>query len=321
MSGALAFLMRNVHDVPSPREWMLEITSRCNLACPMCLRTSVQFTPGDMDPLFIRHIFESNPHPEALWPYGYGEPLLYAHLFEIIKYAKRNDVTVSISTNGTQLSASIGRRLLQSGLDYLILAFDGATPETYRKYRKGADFDVVKNNIDRFLAMKIRHRCRIHVTVQMILMQETVREASDFRKLWNREGVNCVRVRRDLSERDCTRDVANGRRPCFFLWRGPLFVQAGGTLIPCPYYHGAEPFGDLREQTVEQAWNSPKMTALREAHVSGDLSQFPRCAKCPRYQPSALLAAASFLIGTREIRRFLPIVERVQNSLGVTWFE
>ena len=92
-------------------------------------------------------------------------------------------------------------------------------------------------------------------------------------------------------------------------------------MIPCPYYHGSLPFGDLRTQTVEQAWNSAGMKELRQAHVKGDLSRFPICARCPRYQPHPLLAAASFAAGTGTIRKYIPVAERIQNALGRTFFE
>ena len=323
MKGVLAYLRGSTRQVPSPAEWMLEVTNRCNLACPMCLRDKVDFVTQDMDLQFIYRLFERNPPPNALWPYGYGEPSLYPWLFDVIRHAKTRGVVVSLSTNATTLNEHAGNELLACGLDYLIIAFDGATSETYERYRKGASFDSVKSKVNRFLAKKLSSDSALHVTVQMILMDGTSKETAAFRHMWQKPGVDCVRIREDLLKADSNNNHCNHQkpRPCFFLWRGPLFIQAGGSVIPCPYYHGAEPFGDLRTQTVAEVWNSPKMDQLRKAHLVGDLSSYPLCASCPRYQPHAVLAAASFFINTNGIRRLLPLAERIQQRLNRRLFE
>lgn len=323
MKGLFPFLRRQTRGIPPPVEWMLEVTNRCNLACPMCLRHRVHFQLADMEIDFVTRLLEApNGRPNAIWPYGYGEPLLYPQIFNVIRRAKEKNLVVSLSTNATLLDEAAANELLDSGLDYLIIAFDGATAQTYARYRKPATFDKVKANVERFLALKMARRTSLHVTVQMIHMQGTANEAASFRGQWTRDGVDCVRIREDLlKSRDASAVRTMRHRPCFFLWRGPLFVQAAGTVIPCPYYHGSEPFADLKTQDVQQAWNSPKMEEMRQAHVRGDLSKFPICAACPRYQPHALLASASFLIGTRSIRRYLPVIERMQQMAGKTFFE
>jgi MoaA/NifB/PqqE/SkfB family radical SAM enzyme len=323
----MAYVRKRADGVPLPAEWMLEVTNRCNLACPMCLRDKADFVTADMREEFFQHLLATNPAPDALWPYGYGEPLMYGPLFAVIRHARSRNVVTSVSTNGTRLSRDVAHALLESGLDYLIIAFDGATPETYSRYRKGANFHEVKGNVQRFLDLKVARRSKLHVTIQMIRMEGTADEAGAFRQLWNRPGVDRIRIREDLSKKH---DGVNGlnetasprrHRPCFFLWRGPLFIQAAGTVIPCPYYHGATPVADLKEQTVDQAWNSPDMIELRRAHVMGDLSKFPICGRCPRYQPHPVLAGASFLIGTPGIRRYMPLLERLQDKLGRKFFE
>jgi MoaA/NifB/PqqE/SkfB family radical SAM enzyme len=324
MKALHTFVRGAARGVPPPAEWMLEITNRCNLTCPMCLRHRMSFAAQDMDPHFVRDLLQRNPAPEAIWLYGYGEPLLYPHLFDAIREVKQRRIVACVSTNATLLDDSAGRRLLDSGLDYLIIAFDGATRETYEQYRKGAGFLSTKGKVERFIALKHSLRSRLHLTMQLILLPGNRHQASAFTNMWRRPGVNAVRTREDLLKSDAGALPSKRRgrhRPCFFLWRGPLFIQARGTIIPCPYYHGQAPFGDLQYETAESAWNSPKMQELRNAHLSGDLSRFPVCASCPRYQPHRFLAAASFLLGTRVIRRYLPVLEKLQQKVGWKLFE
>jgi hypothetical protein len=87
-------------------------------------------------------------------------------------------------------------------------------------------------------------------------------------------------------------------------------------MIPCPYYHGSPPFGDLAAQSVPEAWNSEAMRALRSAHLRWDLSGFPVCDGCPRHQPHPILASAGFFVNTHHIRRVLPRLEDIQRRFG-----
>jgi MoaA/NifB/PqqE/SkfB family radical SAM enzyme len=301
--------------------WMAEVTNRCNLACPMCTRETVSFIQQDMDLGFIKRLIDDNPRLESIWPYGFGESLMHPHIFEVIRYARQKGIVVSLSTNGTLLTPENTGQLLRSGLDYLILAIDGATARTYERYRYGARFERVIANVERLLELKNRFNAAIHITVQMIQMQGNAHEIDRFKSMWRRKGVNRVRVRQDLTRKRSPSHADGAHRPCFFLWRGPAFIQAAGTLLPCPYYHGSEPFGDLKSQSMAEAWNSEKMVRLRQAHVSGDLSAFPVCAQCPRYQPNTLVASGSFFVTTGSVRRWLPIMEDVQRWTGVTLFE
>src|SRR2546427_4368169 len=52
------------------------------------------------------------------------------------------------------------------------LAFDGASKETYEKYRVGAVFEKTRENILNFLRKKLERKSPVYVVVQMILLKE-----------------------------------------------------------------------------------------------------------------------------------------------------
>lgn len=322
----LDFLRRRPTCSAPPPEWMIETTNRCNLACPMCTRSSVKFRLADMPPQLFKHLLLEHPQLEAVWPYGFGEPLLHPHIFDLIRTAKELGITVSLSTNATLLTAERSIALLDCKPDYLILAIDAAREETYSVNRSPARFHQTEHNVDEFLRMKVIRGVAVHVTVQMVVLQNNSAEMSAFLRRWKRPGVDIVRLRSDLSHAGLSGSPARGSsqktgRPCFFLWRGPMFIQAAGTVIPCPYYHGARPFGDVRSVTPLAAWNSEQMQSLRKAHVRGDLSAYPVCATCRRHQPHPLLTLLSFFVTTHHVRKHLPYLERFQLRLGATLFE
>jgi wyosine [tRNA(Phe)-imidazoG37] synthetase (radical SAM superfamily) len=82
--------------------------------------------------------------------YNYGEPFLDKRLLEIMRLAKRlvPDVYIGISTNGTVLPAdwseSIVKEQLVSGIKFSI---DGASQETYGRYRVGGSFEKAFKNM------------------------------------------------------------------------------------------------------------------------------------------------------------------------------
>jgi MoaA/NifB/PqqE/SkfB family radical SAM enzyme len=231
-----------------------------------------------------------------------------------------------LSTNITLLDRASCVRLIESQLDYLVLPVDGTIDKTYSSNRGSASLDDIESRIECLLETKSALRSKIHVTVQMVVMRNNASEIEAFRKKWRRPGVDSVRVRDDLSgfpgvRIEGKRSLPSAKRPCFFLWRGPLFVQARGTVIPCVYYLVAEPFGDLRQQSVSEAWNSEQMQSLRAAHLSGDFSLYPLCAACPRHQPQPALASLSFFVTTNHIRRVIPRLEDFQRRFGLKLVE
>lgn len=325
ISRLFDFAFRRVECRVAPQEWMVETTNRCNLKCPMCPRDNTPFPPEDMRLGFFKQLIDRHERLEAVWPYGFGEPLLNPGIFEMIRYAKQNGKTVCLSTNATLLNSERATSLLASGLDYLILAVDG-TDAIYTQNRYPADLSEVEKRIEDFLVLKMEKGSPIHVTVQMVRMMNNRDQVRRFRSRWKRAGVDEIRVRDDLSgipgiTVDVSRRHHQIRRPCFFLWRGPFFVEASGTVIPCPYYHGSDPFAEVRDHSALEAWNAPGMKALRAAHLAGDLTAYPICQRCPRYQPAWLLACISFFVNTYHIRRVFPKLEDIQRQLGMKLFE
>jgi MoaA/NifB/PqqE/SkfB family radical SAM enzyme len=291
----------------------------------MCPRENTPFPLEDMSLAFFKELVGRHGRLEAVWPYGFGEPLLNPHIFEMIRWAKQNGKTVCLSTNATLLDGERAASLLASGLDYLILAVDG-TDAVYTRNRYPAGLSEVERRIEDFLALKMKSGTPIHVTVQMVRMMNNRDQVRRFRSRWKRPGVDAIRVRDDLSGIPgitiaASRQRSQRRRPCFFLWRGPLFVEASGTVIPCPYYHGTSPFAEVRNHSALEAWNAPAMRDLRAAHLKRDLTAYPICRACPRHQPVWLLACASFFVNTHHIRRFFPRLENIQRRLGLKLFE
>src|SRR5262245_29868778 len=119
-----SYVLRETKVAGGPLTLAIESTAKCNLFCPMCPRENIYFPPRDMElSLFRKIIDEGKDYLEFAVPYGVGEPLLNPEIYDMIAYCKSQGVPSGISTNATLLNEETSRRLIESGLDYIILAF------------------------------------------------------------------------------------------------------------------------------------------------------------------------------------------------------
>jgi predicted transcriptional regulator len=87
--------------------------------------------------------------------HNWGEPLLHKQTPEFIRYAKSKEIKVVVHTNlSINLSDEYIQDLVRSGLDQLVISADGASQETYEKYRRGGNISLVRNNMERIQAEK-----------------------------------------------------------------------------------------------------------------------------------------------------------------------
>ena len=147
----------------------VEPVNFCNLQCPLCLTTSMtRSRPSVLLPFetFTQFIDDVGDSLLQLIFWGWGEPLLHPDFSRMVAYAKTRGVIVRTSTNGNvKLKREQAEELVESGLDSIVIAVDGATQETYEKYRKGGCLDTavqISNSFKMFAGKReVRHRLSI----------------------------------------------------------------------------------------------------------------------------------------------------------------
>jgi len=87
--------------------------------------------------------------------YNTSEPLLNKRLPDDIAFANRYQVRTSVSSH-LSLPKLDAERIVESGLDILQVAADGATQAVYERYRRGGQIELVYENISRIVAAKKR---------------------------------------------------------------------------------------------------------------------------------------------------------------------
>jgi radical SAM protein with 4Fe4S-binding SPASM domain len=294
----------------------------------MCPRENLYFPPKDMElSLFKKIIDEGKDYLEFAVPYGVGEPLLNPEIYEMIAYCKQVGIPSGLSTNATVLTEDASRKLIEAGLDYVIFAFDGATRETFEKYRKGADFERVRNNILGFLEVKRKLNSKIFCIIQLVRLKENQSEIPALIRMWRIEGIDEVRIKKDEVHNEGSAIPGENlnrpplKHPCYLLWRGPMYVHYDGTVFPCCYIYPEEPVGNLKKNSLQEIWNSEGMVRLREAHIKGDLRDYRTCRNCPAARPRLPVTLGSFLINTHSVRKAIPFFERMAQLRNISVFE
>lgn len=132
----------------------IEITLRCNLACPMCENPLIKENEGDMTYDQFKGVLDQMPYLISLNLTGIGETLMKKDVWRMLEYAKSKGIYVWFTTNGTLLTEGISKKLVNIGVDELVISFDGANSETFDKVRLGACFNDVVEKLERFQKIK-----------------------------------------------------------------------------------------------------------------------------------------------------------------------
>ena len=97
----------------------LELTSRCNLDCPMCFLKGSGETRGDLEWKVLLDLFEqARRFPNLEWVHfgGIGEPLVHPRAIEAFQLAAEKGWSLRLTTNGTLVDVDAARALVRAGL-------------------------------------------------------------------------------------------------------------------------------------------------------------------------------------------------------------
>jgi len=180
------------------RKLNIEVTTRCNLNCSMCVRKVWREDSGDMSMQTYGALAPVFPEVEAINLIGIGEPLLNEKIFEMIRLGKEllpENGVFSLTTNGTLIDKITASKLVSSGLDYIVVSIDGASPETFAKIREGARLEDVLNGI-RFLN-QTKKEVKSHKPVlglEFVAMKRNIGELPQLVELAAEHGISFIIV-------------------------------------------------------------------------------------------------------------------------------
>lgn len=293
----------------APIDVMVEACNVCNFRCAFCptgdaeLLRSVERPKGFMD----MHLFEKiladlrefRGRIDKVHLQKEGEPLLNKHLPRMIEAAKKAQVarTISVTTNASLLDREMSIRLLEAGLDFIVISVEHVTDEGYRELTKtDCRYEQIRKNVEILATEKAKRKARLHIFSKILdisLSEEQKRKfLDDFRPLSDETVFNCL-VGWSYSDR---KDFQLGTRPALGL-DGTSPVVAGkvvcaqpfwmiginfdGTVSPCCVdWSRSLLIGDARRESVGDIWRGDALRRIRMKQVRGQRRELPPCATC-----------------------------------------
>lgn len=157
----------------------LEPTSRCNLRCTTCLRSSHarQWLERDFPPALFSTLHDVLQRTSTLHLQGWGESLLADELHEYITAAKQAGCTVSFTSNGFFMDEPLAEKLISSGMDGVTFSMAGALAATHDGLRGRNSFARLQKSIATLVATKKSLQTRKPLlAVSYLLTPQTIKE-------------------------------------------------------------------------------------------------------------------------------------------------
>ena len=282
----------------------IEASSACNLRCDGCRSGQNQifdYSSGNLTVENFETMMEKlGPYLLEILFYLWGEPLINKKLPQLINIAHRWNVSTAVSTNLHYLDENMGRGLIESQLDKMVICIDGLSQDSYAAVRKGGDLQLVMDNTLQFLKMRKTMRSRKPlIEWQYIVTDKTKSELSDARRMSKEWGIERFVEIVDWSKR-LTNDeqyfqgLREARRKmrrsasCFWLWTS-IAVQYDGTVFPCCHTAAKREerriFGSLISEDLDAVWNNEQYQQARQSFAghtttNGDNSKETRDIIC-----------------------------------------
>ncbi len=188
-------------SAPPPYSLIIELSASCNLRCIMCTtgvsskaetrRTrSMDFLRLDDFVAFMNRI-DIHWLQRVLFA-GATEPLLNPDIVGILRVLKNQGKKIDIITNGMLLTQEVSKELLGHP-GTISISWAGAKKKTFEEIRRGADFDLICQNI-KFLTeqKRIHNQAWPKVNIDPLLFRRNIEELPDTLMLAKELGVDHV---------------------------------------------------------------------------------------------------------------------------------
>jgi len=276
--------------IGSPAFIHIEPTNLCNLQCPECPTGAGLLTrpKGNISLVDYQNILDKvSPKGCYLTLYFQGEPYLHKDFIEMVHRAKQQRLFVVTSTNAQLISEEVAEQTVQSGLDRIILSFDGPDAATYGTYRKGGEWQKVVAAVGYLKKAKEKfHTSAPLIVLQCLLLKANEGRQQEVRQLAKTLGADVIEFK-TLQLLDCKKSSdllpVNGKRSRYFWKDGQGYVMKkrrnsacsrifnscvitwNGEVAPCCYDKNADfSYGNIHSQSLHEIW----MGSSRRSFVS-----------------------------------------------------
>jgi radical SAM protein with 4Fe4S-binding SPASM domain len=269
----------------------VEPTTSCNLRCPECLSGLRSFTRDTgmlQESFFKKTIDQISDELIYLTFYFQGEPYLNPKFLDMVKYAADKKIFTSTSTNAHYLNDENAKKTVESGLHRMIISIDGASQESYEKYRMGGQLTKVIEGTKKIVEWRKKLKSRTpYLIFQFLVVSHNEHEMEEIKKISKDLGVDEVKFKSAQ-----VYDFENGNElipknekysryekleagkwaiknemlnRCWRMWSGCV-ITWDGLVVPCCFDKDAKHrIGNLQVESFDEIWKSEAYFSFRNA--------------------------------------------------------
>jgi len=307
LRSGLNLIWRRLKPWSWPLNMQVELTSFCNLQCPVCPvgARELERSARAIDVALVEQLMrEVGPYLLTVSLWGWGEPLLHPRLDRIMEITARYPMATLLSTNGQNLNdAGVQQVLRDCPPTYLIVALDGLCDETNSVYRRGARLQPALEGVRALAEWKRSTGARLPILhCRFMVMRHNEHELPGLCQFCEEAGFDMASIR-TLSIIDSPLDQHTGMIPvsdalraygydgnqrvrrrdfvCQHAFSFPT-LMADGRLVPCDQdFNCRHAYGTLSPETsLAQIWWSSQASSIRRV-IRDNPDQFSFCRNCP----------------------------------------
>lgn len=173
------------------------IVDSCMLKCKMCYKWKEDLgTKGFSHPTseqwktFIKQLRDLVDEGFEI-DFGGGEALMRKDVLELVSYAKRLGFRNTIASNGYLIDEDMAKKIVDSGLDSIVLSLDSLRPEIHDRMR---GINGVAQRVHNAIKYLRKYSKDIHIGICTIIMKQTLEGLLDLAE-WvntNRDKTNSI---------------------------------------------------------------------------------------------------------------------------------
>ena len=250
----------------------IETSSICNLNCPMCYTTTDKFKEkvdaGLLDFELFKKIIDEGAKYNlySIRLSLRGEAFLHPKIYEMIKYAKEHGVKeVSSLTHGGHINEEKFEKLIEYGLDWLSISFDGIG-ETYEKIRHPLKFDDAVQKIKNYQKIK-----KEKGVVKPVIKVQTVwpaisKNPKEFYDIFN-PITDQIASNPLIDYLGKDEDIIYEENfTCPQLWQRMVIGSDGRVMLCANDEMSSHIIGDIKNESIYDIWHGDKINKAREIH-------------------------------------------------------
>lgn len=295
------------NQLSSPLKISMNMTKKCNLHCIQCFSDSGCIKEEELTTKDFYKLFDDMRKNGTFFIcLGGGEPFTRGDLFEILEYGKKQQLAISIVSNGLLLNKTIIDKLNDMDLDYLWISFEGLE-QNHEKLRGKGTF---AKTLEALSLLKKYYKGK--TALRMSINKYNIDECEDLVKIGEKYDIDLIRFTPllDFGRAKNENLVIDAKEYIKFLnnvknikskkikivypnmphkkiWVGTngfgchcgkeaIWIDEVGNVSPCIFWGEKYNIGNIKKDSYMDLWNK----SLKVSRIEGN----DICLNCKNYQ-------------------------------------